>query len=124
MRRDQAIKRVEGYHGWIEVDGVRYSRDIIIHTDWKVTERETHLSLHYRDGCFHTPLSEDELRFLLEEKPEVVIIGAGYKGMMSLTPRAKEMLGGIEHEILMTQQAVDRVNEEDRRFVAILHITC
>lgn len=70
------------------------------------------------------PLSEKELDFLDQERPEVVIIGAGFKGMMQLTPRARDKLSGYRVFALTTDKAIEMMNREERWFAAILHLTC
>jgi hypothetical protein len=120
----RASRRVAGEFGWIEVDGVRYGHDIIIHSDGGVSRRQTELSLPYRSEYFHTPLSEAELPFLLEEMPERVIIGAGWKGMMSITPMAHDILARFQVATLLTDKAIEQVDQAEGGFVAILHLTC
>jgi hypothetical protein len=82
-------KRIEGEFGWASIGDARYSKDVIIHVDGKVTERQTGLSSGYKGEYFHLPMSEKELDFLEAEKPEVVIVGAGHKAMMTFTPMAR-----------------------------------
>lgn len=116
--------RIEANWGWATVDGQRYEGDVVIHVDGGVTPRQTHLSLRYKGEMFHTPLSEDELGFLREERPETVIVGAGFKGMLTLTPKAKELLAPYDPRVVVTPAAADLVSKEARRFVAFLHLTC
>ena len=115
---------VDSQFGWASVGGKKFSKDIIIHVDRKITERQTELSAGYRGEYFHLPLSERELEFLDAEKPEVVIIGAGHKAMMTLTPRAKEIIERYDNIVLSTPRALEQINRENRRFVAIIHVTC
>ncbi len=110
--------------GWLEVDGKRYEGDVIVHVDGSITPRDASSSLEYRRELFHTPLSERELGFLEDEEPAVVIIGGGHKGMMTVTPLAKEMLAKYEVISGTTEKAVEKLNAEKRRVVAILHSTC
>jgi len=110
--------------GWLEVEGKRFEGDVIVHVDGTVTPRKTNLSIEYRKELFHTPLSELELGFLEEERPEVVIVGGGHKGMMTITPLAKEILAKFEIFSGTTEKAVEAMNREKRKFVAILHSTC
>ena len=125
-------RTVEGQHGWLAVNGTRYEHDIIIHADGRVTERNCGCSpalrekmdKTYLNDYFHVPLAEWELDFLDEEKPDIVIIGAGFKGMLPITPRAKEVLARFEHKVAPTQRAIELLGTEKRRFVAILHSTC
>ncbi len=110
--------------GYLEVDGKRYDKDVVVHVDGSVTPRSVELSHPYRRDYFHVPLSEFELGFLEDERPEVVIVGAGHKGMMTITPKAREIL---LHYVLVegtTENAVKAMNGEKRKTVAILHSTC
>jgi hypothetical protein len=123
---------IQGQHGWLMVNGIRYEHDIIIHADGSVTERNCgcspalreKMNTTYLKDYFHAPLAEWELDFLDEERPEIVIIGAGFKGMLPITPRAKEILARYEHKVVPTQRAIELLAGENRRFVAILHSTC
>jgi len=110
--------------GWLEVEGKRYEKDVVVHVDGSVTPRNVEVSKSYLRESFHIPLSELELDFLEAEDPEVVIIGGGHKGMMTITPRAKEILARYEVQAVTTPRAVELMNTEKRRFVAILHSTC
>jgi len=118
------MNRYEGTHGWFSMDGKRFAYDVIVHSDGTVEKRRVELSLPYRGEYFHTPLSEKELDFLDEDKPEILIIGAGFKGMMQLTPLARERLSGYPVFSLTTEKAIEMMNRESKRFVAILHLTC
>ena len=127
-----AHTQINGQHGWLQVNGIRYEHDIIIHSDGLVTERNcgcspvlrAQLSSSYKADYFHSPLTEFELDLLKEEEPEVVIIGSGFLSMMPITPLAKAVLADHEHYVLSTQMAMDRNNKECRKFVAILHLSC
>jgi hypothetical protein len=109
-----------------------YEHDVIIHADGRVTSRNcgcspalrAQLDQTYLGDYFHAPLAEWEIDFLEEEKPEVVIVGAGFRCMLPLTPRAKEALAKYEHKVVSTQRAMELVSNEGRRFVAILHLSC
>ncbi|HNU35304.1 MAG TPA: hypothetical protein PKJ15_01795 [Methanomassiliicoccales archaeon] len=116
--------RLDGYYRWITVNGTMYNTDIIIHRDGTVTERMENLSEPYKFG-FHIPLSEAELEFLKEERPNKLFIGCGFKGMMDLTLGAKEMLGSQNFVAKTTQDIIQMINEgKDQDFVAIMHIRC
>jgi hypothetical protein len=118
------VKRYEAAHGWFSIYGRRFDHDAIVRSDGTVERRRVELSLPYRGEYFHTPLSEKELDFLNEDRPEVLIIGAGFKGMMQLTPLALERLNDISVFTLTTDKAIEMMNRESKRFVAILHLTC
>ena len=118
--------RVEASWGSVVIDGQRYEGDVVVHVDGRVTARQIGLSRPYRDSgeLFHVPLSEEELGFISEERPEVIIVGAGFRGMLSLTPRAKEMLTPYETVMKLTPEATEVINKERRRFVAFIHVRC
>ena len=116
--------RFEANWGWISIDGRRYDGDVVVHVDGTVTPRETALSMPYRKELFHTPLSELELRFLEKERPEAVIVATGHKGMLTLTPKAKEMLSAYDTKVALTPEAARLASTETRRYVAIFHLTC
>ena len=65
-----------------------------------------------------------EIEGLLEEDPDVLIIGTGYDNMVQVENEISAMLS---IEILRTPQAVRRFNElraEGKRVAAIIHSTC
>jgi hypothetical protein len=64
--------------GWIAIDGRRYDGDG--GTGGSITPRNAHVLSRCR--AVHTPLSEAELGSE-KERPEVVIIAAGHKGMLT-----------------------------------------
>ena len=106
--------------GEIKVDGVRYTRDLIIlpsgvKPNW--WRREGHR------------LCIEDLEEVLEERPEVLVIGTGYSGLMrvpeELIRRLREM--GIEVVAQRTGEAwktYNRLLGEGRRVAAALHLTC
>jgi hypothetical protein len=110
--------------GWIKVRGVQYDHDIIIHVDRSVTKRKKKLS-HGEKGPFgHTPLSDAELRFLDDERPDKVFIGTGQYGDLPVTPAAGVILERHHAEILPTPEVLPLLDRENRKYVAILHVTC
>lgn len=110
--------------GWIEVGGRIYDHDIIIHTDGSVSKRKKKLSKQMKGDYGHTPLSEHELEFLRDERPEVVYIGTGQYGSLSLTPGAERALSTIPTVTMPTGDILSSLDREERPHAAILHITC
>jgi hypothetical protein len=112
---------IESYDfGSIVINGTRYRSDIIITGDkiqaiWR--RREGHV-LHASD-----------MRDTLEEfLPEVVVIGTGYAGMMSVPRETKDFLQtkGIELLVERTEKACRLFNtlSKSKRVLAALHLTC
>jgi len=110
--------------GWIDIGGSVYDHDVIIHADGSVTKRRKKASKGMKGEYGHTPLSELELGFLADEKPEVVFIGTGQYGDLPLTPEAKSLLSCYSPVVLPTPSAIEKIIKEKRRFIAILHVTC
>jgi hypothetical protein len=112
--------RIDDYsYGHIVIDGREERRDVIItrsgvHANW--WRKEGH-ALHLED-----------LTPVLEETPEVLLVGTGTDGNMRPAPGLVESLKekGIEVEVLSTFDAVRRFNEllGIREAAAALHLTC
>jgi len=116
--------KMETGFGWIRIAKTTYEHDIIIHADGEVTKRKKKASKGLKGEYGHTPLSEFELDLLEGEKPERVFIGTGQYGSLPLTPGARQLLGDYETAILPTPEVLPLVEDEKRRYVAILHVTC
>ena len=65
---------LEAEFGWIKVNGVKYEKDIVIHSDGLVTKREKKKSKYLKPDYGHTPLSEWELEFILSEKFDALYV--------------------------------------------------
>jgi hypothetical protein len=110
--------------GWIEIERVQYDHDIVIHNDRTITKRKKKLSKDQKGQYGHTPLSVAELGFLADEHPDVVFIGTGQYGDLPVTPDAAEVLRNYAMVMMPTPEILPRIESEQRKFVAILHVTC
>jgi hypothetical protein len=110
--------------GFIEIGGITYTHDVVIHTDGSVTKREKKKSKGLREEYGHTPLSAYELDFLAREGPAAVYIGTGQYGSLPITKHAAEILGKYSAVIAPTPDIISALANEDRRHLAILYITC
>ena len=110
--------------GSVKVKGKRYDHDIVIHVDGAVTRREKKKSKDLKAVYGHTPLSERELTFLVDEHPEVVYIGSGYEGRLPITHVAKRLLDAYDIVIKPTPGIREDIENETRRFCAIIHVAC
>lgn len=109
--------------GWIELNGIRYEDDCIIHTNGSVTKRKKKLSKHKRSEYGHTPLCIEELDFI-PEKPAVVYIGTGQYGALPITKEASTFLNQFDVIVKKTPEICMAIQKEERQYVAILHLTC
>lgn len=112
---------IDSYNfGEIVIDGRRYTSDLIVFPD-RVREgwwrREGH-RLHIED-------IEEVIR---EQKPEVLVVGTGYSGLMKVLPETEDYLKskGVELIVQSTMEACKTFNRliRIRRVVAALHLTC
>ena len=90
----------------------------------RVSKRKKKKSKELKPKFGHTPLSERELDFLADEKPEIVYVGLGYDGALPVTEEAKEILSSYQAVMLKTPQVIEKVADEKRDYVAIIHVTC
>jgi len=112
--------QIEDYRfGHIVIDGQSYSNDVIIFPD-RV------MSNWWRDQG-HS-LSVDDLDKVLAASPQVLIIGKGANGRMSVPAGTRNRVEeqGIEVIIHKTEKACQVYNQisEEKEAVAALHLTC
>ncbi|MEM4291696.1 MAG: MTH938/NDUFAF3 family protein [Archaeoglobaceae archaeon] len=109
---------IERYEvGKIVVNGRAFTSDILIF-DESVRENWWRKEGH--------KLSLEDLREVLEFKPEILIIGTGYNGRMVVPEEVKKFLEekGIKAIALPTQEAVKVFNETKAKKVGAFHLTC
>ena len=105
--------------GRIVVDGKAYTSDVIIFPD-KVKDnwwrKEGH-ALHIED-----------IESVVEEKPEVLIVGTGKYGILKVLPETEEYIEskGMELIVEVTEKACEMYNEisKNKKAIAALHLTC
>jgi len=110
--------------GWVIVNGSEYSKDIVIHSDGMITKRKKKKSKNLKPTYGHTPLSERELDFLLQEQFDALYIGTGYQAALPITPGALEILKKYKAVVLPTPEVIGKIGQEQGNFVAIIHVTC
>jgi hypothetical protein len=112
--------KIDSYSfGRIVIDGKAYTSDVIIYpgrVDASWWRKEGHL------------LQLADLSDALRAKPEVLIIGTGFSGVMRVPRETVDDIArrGIEVKAEWTSRAVDEYNELQGRknVIAALHITC
>ncbi len=111
---------IESYtFGKITINGRRYSSDVIIFPD------------HVKDSWWRKEghkLSLDDLKEAFEAKPDVLVIGTGYTGLMKVPQEVKDYVRSKNIELVIenTRQAYKTYNRlsQSRRVVAAFHLTC
>ncbi|MDW8045350.1 MAG: Mth938-like domain-containing protein [Nitrososphaerota archaeon] len=112
--------RIDSYEfGKIVIDGKEYRSDVIIYPDrvdskwWRKVGHE---------------LCIDDIKDIINEKPEVLVVGTGYNGYMKVLPETKKFLEsrGVELIVEKTTSACEIYNQLSRskKVVAALHLTC
>ncbi|ALV63202.1 hypothetical protein ADU37_CDS15030 [Thermococcus sp. 2319x1] len=116
------IEKVE--FGRISANGKEYSHDIVIYPSGKIEKRKKWISKE-KHGTSHK-LDPEELKEYLKEDFEVLIVGTGIYGMLSLLPESKKLIEGKEVIEKPTPEAVKVFNElrKKRKTLGIFHITC
>ena len=111
---------IDAYHfGRIVIDGTTYSSDLIIFPDrieaawWR---REGHV-LHIED-----------IKSIVAAKPDVLIVGTGKYGVMTVPHETRAYLhaNGVDVLVEPTDKAVELYNyyAGAKKVVAALHLTC
>ena len=111
-------------YGWVEIDGVRYDHDVIVHRNRSVEKRSKKKSRKCRGFFGHTPLAGNEIDFLEKEKPEMVYIGTGQFDDLPITAEALVTLAKFGAIIRPTPEIMNFLAEENRPFAAVLHVKC
>lgn len=106
--------------GQIVINGRRYTSDVIVFPD-RVRD-----SWWRREG--HRLHVEDIEGAVQEEKPEVLVVGTGYSGLMKVLPETENYLKskGIELIVQSTREACKTFNSlvKSKKVIAALHLTC
>ena len=105
--------------GCIVIKGKRYATDVIIYPD------------HVEDNWWREEghsLSPVDLWTVVQAKPEVLVVGTGYSGLMRVPPETEKYLReqGIRLIAERTTEAVRIYNQlcPSTKVVAALHLTC
>ena len=112
--------RIDAYSfGRIVINGTLYTTDVIIYpgrVDGSWWRQEGHL------------LRPKDLTDVLQARPDLLIIGTGYAGIMRVPRETVERIAalGIEVSVERTSKAVLAYNEleSSKTVIAALHITC
>ncbi len=105
--------------GDINIEGKKYSSDVIIFPEKIIA------AWLRQEGHF---LHIDDLLDVLQEKPDVLVVGTGYFGAMEVPQETVDKLvsNGIAVHIEKTAQAVEVYNnlQKEQKVFAAFHLTC
>jgi len=105
--------------GSISIGGTTYTSDVIVYPDrvqspWLREEEHRPQIIEFAD--------------IVKAEPEILVIGTGYAGVLSVADQIRNYLTskGIEVRVEKTKVAVDLYNSlrETEKVVAALHVTC
>lgn len=107
--------------GRITINGKRYTNDVIVSAD-RVKD-----NWWRKEG--HRLQVEDIKEVVVKEKPEVLVVGTGYFGLMKIPAETVQFLKskGVELIAQKTRDACaayNRLVESGRKVVAALHLSC
>jgi len=111
---------IESYSfGQMTINGKKYNSDLIIFKD-RIND-----SWWRREG--HN-LCIDDIKEIINEKPEIIIIGTGFSGLMKVSTDLIKYLEsiGIETIVTKTKDACDEYNKlyKKKKVIAAFHLTC
>lgn len=105
--------------GAITIEGKTYTKDVLVFPD--------RVSDDWRREEEHRP-QISEFAEIVKAEPEILIIGTGYAGVMSIPDQIRNYLTskGIEVRVDKTARAVDLYNSlrQNEKVIAAFHITC
>lgn len=105
--------------GKMTINGRTYTADVIIYPD------RTDSSWWRQEGHY---LQKADLREILRERPDILVIGTGKHGVMKVSEDALSLLqeAGIEVFIEKTDAAAELFNSqpEEKKVVGAFHLTC
>jgi len=106
--------------GQIVIDGQRYTSDVIVFpgkvkADW--WRKEGHR------------LCVEDIKEVLEEKPDVLLVGTGYSGLVKVLPETEKYVRsrGVELIVQRTGEAYKTFNHlvhSGKKVIAAFHLTC
>lgn len=110
--------------GSITIAGEGFEHDVIIRLNGRVRKRKKKLSKAIY-GTSHV-ISLDEARHLHEEGAELLIIGTGQHGLVTLSEEAEAYFKrkGCPVELLPTPEAIRAWNEAQDAAIGLFHVTC
>ncbi len=117
-----ASPRIQDYgFGRMVIDGESYRSDVIVYPE------RVDASWWRKEGHLLVP---EDLPFLPEDPPEILVVGQGKFGFMKISPELQELLNrlGVELRADKTARAVEIYNtlweQAGRKVIGAFHLTC
>ena len=111
--------KIDNYQfGKLQIGTKTYTRDLVLFPD--------HIQENWIRQTGHL-LRETDIPEVLQEKPELVVIGTGKFGLMKVPEKVREKLTkeNIDYIVAPTAVAVQRYNQlQTQNKVGLFHLTC
>jgi hypothetical protein len=105
--------------GRVVINGKTFTSDLIIYPD------RVNSSWWRKEGH---ELCVDDLEDVLDQKPDVIVVGTGDPGLMKVLPETEKLIEskGIQLIVQPTKEATQSYNQisSSQRVIALLHLTC
>jgi hypothetical protein len=110
--------------GSITIDGKTYDHDVIIQLSGKIEKRRKKLSKE-KYGTSHI-ISKAEAKYVFEDGCDVLIVGAGHNGNVSLSQEASDYFDKKGCRVILqpTPKAIRFFNQSHEKKIGLMHVTC
>jgi hypothetical protein len=110
--------------GRITIDGKTYDHDVIIQLSGKIEKRQKKLSKE-KYGTSHV-ISKAEAKYVFEDGCDVLIVGAGHNGNVSLSQEASDYFDKKGCRVILqpTPEAIRFFNQSHEKKIGLMHVTC
>ena len=110
--------------GSITVAGQRWDHDVIIRLDGTVEKRKKKLSKEVYGTSHRVSLAE--IHHVSEEGAQLLVIGTGQSGLVSLDEQSQTFMEeqGCNVLLLPTPEAVEAWNSAEGKVIGLFHVTC
>jgi hypothetical protein len=124
--RRLAMKIDSTEFGSITIDGSTFPHDVLIRLSGEVVKRKKKLSKKYY-GTSHI-VSREEAEFIYEKGCDILVLGAGQYGNVTLSPEAAEYFAQHDCRVILlpTAEAIKTYNatRNKAKTVGLFHVTC
>lgn len=113
--------KIDSYDfGSIVINGKTHKSDIIVSSD--------KLKPNWRRKEGHS-LAVEDIQDIINQKPEIIVIGMGYNGIMDVPLETKKYIESLGIKVI-TQKTTEAVNtynkllKDGRKLIGAFHLTC
>jgi hypothetical protein len=110
--------------GSITIEGIEIEHDVLIRRSGEVTKRKKKLSKEVF-GTSHV-VSRQEAEYIFEEGIDLLILGAGQNGMVTLSREAADYFRDkkVRVDLSPTPEAIEHWNKAEGAMAGLFHVTC